>query len=109
MACSTARRKERYRAIHIFALVPNNSRQLLTLLQELDKSTGLDLLLCTVRVPVEGSNSKKPIFELMTPGQKKPMVLRAEAEMERQDWMKAIQEAVSISINAQNLYVEGPP
>ena len=62
-----------------------------------------------MRIPVEGSKSKKPIFEIMTPGQKKPMVLKAESDLDRQEWTKAIQEAISVSINAQNLETGSTP
>jgi hypothetical protein len=40
-------------------------------------------------------------FEIMTPGKKKPIVFAAETEGDRKEWVAAIQEAISQSLNSQ--------
>jgi hypothetical protein len=42
-------------------------------------------------------------FEIMTPGKKKPIVFAAETEGDRKEWVAAIQEAISQSLNSQDL------
>lgn len=54
-----------------------------------------NIMLCTTRV----NPTKKDVFELCTPDKKKPIVLQAETQTERDDWVKIIQDAISESLN----------
>ena len=53
-------------------------------------------MLCTTRVDPK----KKDLFEIVTPDKKKPIVLQAESQVERDSWVKAINSAISESLNA---------
>ncbi len=73
----------------------------------MDNDSVLDIVLCTVRVPARARSgvglkeAAKHKFEIMTPGKKKPIVFAAETEGDRKEWVAAIQEAISQSLNSQ--------
>ena len=41
----------------------------------------------------------KKAFQLVSPGQKKPLVLQAETEEERQEWVEKLLESISLSLD----------
>jgi hypothetical protein len=53
-------------------------------------------MLCTTRI----DHKKKDLFEIVTPDKKKPIVLQAENQTDRDSWVKAINAAISESLNA---------
>ncbi|KAH3763493.1 stromal membrane-associated GTPase-activating protein 2 [Pelomyxa schiedti] len=59
----------------------------------------LDIITCTVRA-VDDERRK---FEIISPTLHKPLTFEAESETERDDWMKAIQCAVSGCLNALDI------
>ncbi|KAL6065380.1 ADP-ribosylation factor GTPase-activating protein [Balamuthia mandrillaris] len=79
--------------------------------KDFDKDSVLDIKLCTVRMQSsvnaeEGGDpgtETKFRFEIVTPGRKKALILQAESEQERAEWVKAIQDAIGFSLNAQKL------
>jgi len=77
-----------------------------------EKENKLDIVLCTVRLPAEEKDNllskKKYSFEVMNPSYKRPLLLRVETEVERLEWVKAIQDAISLSLNAQTLHMGEP-
>eukprot|EP01088_Endostelium_zonatum_P010245 TRINITY_DN2361_c0_g1_i1.p1 TRINITY_DN2361_c0_g1~~TRINITY_DN2361_c0_g1_i1.p1 ORF type:complete len:820 (+),score=140.19 TRINITY_DN2361_c0_g1_i1:89-2548(+) len=67
----------------------------------IDEQGVLDVLLCTVRAPDKKVEDRKR-FEVLAAGKKKPMVLEAESEAERDEWLKAFQDAISFSLNTRS-------
>jgi hypothetical protein len=83
MANYIAREKARYEKTFLFrSLLVASS--LIFVHKDYDKESALDIVLCTVRVPSEDKTGRKYVFEVMTPGKKKPVVLHAESENEKQ-------------------------
>ncbi|KAH3764288.1 centaurin beta [Pelomyxa schiedti] len=67
--------------------------------KEFKPENSLDCMTCTVRPVME--DVKK--FEILAPQIKKPWSLEAENETERDEWIKAIQVAVSGRLNSLNI------
>eukprot|EP00026_Physarum_polycephalum_P002903 Phypoly_transcript_02912.p1 GENE.Phypoly_transcript_02912~~Phypoly_transcript_02912.p1 ORF type:complete len:772 (-),score=150.69 Phypoly_transcript_02912:83-2398(-) len=70
---------------------------------ELDDKNALNILLCSVKIPssyASADNDKR--FEMMNPAKKHSIVLQAETEKERDEWVAAIQEAISSTLNSQS-------
>ena len=64
--------------------------------QDTQVDQSFNVMLCTTRVDPK----KKDLFEIVTPDKKKPIVLQAESQVERDSWVKAINSAISESLNA---------
>lgn len=69
---------------------------------ELDEKNALNILLCSVKIPLPTSTpDSEKVFEVMNPAKKHSIILQAETEKERDEWVAAIQEAISSTLNAQ--------
>ncbi len=70
----------------------------------------MNLLISTVRVPVvsrssndEGDVEKKYEFEIVTPERKRGWMFATKSDVERQEWIEALQASIGSLINNQQL------
>eukprot|EP01113_Clastostelium_recurvatum_P036857 TRINITY_DN5320_c0_g1_i5.p1 TRINITY_DN5320_c0_g1~~TRINITY_DN5320_c0_g1_i5.p1 ORF type:complete len:715 (-),score=168.19 TRINITY_DN5320_c0_g1_i5:91-2235(-) len=67
-----------------------------------DDMRSFNIMLCSVRAR-QGPGSTPLEFEIATPSKSKPIILHAETENERQQWVSAIQRAVSSTLSSQSV------
>lgn len=86
---------------------PDKNNRANHIIQELDESNALNIMLCSVRVPITLPQASEPNagcrFEILNPAKKYPIILQAETEKERNEWVTAIQNAISSTLNAQSV------
>lgn len=68
--------------------------------KDLSGDQPLNIMLCTTRPPtgIQGKDSSC-MFEIVTPDKKKPLLLQAETEKEKNEWLEAIQDSIGRQLN----------
>ena len=61
----------------------------------------ISIVLCSIRKVDEEKG--KFVFEIRSPMKKTPLTFQAESEQEREKWLTALTETISVSINNQNI------